>query len=256
MNPNIPLDIFLPPDEFDQIHLLVTNDRNGLNNGVFPIRVHPWSVALMSAVVAFTTFRPDVELVFRDQSALSEVLKEEPFRDHVLRLPQRWFNAYVSGALNETMQAHQVRRGDLLVHFAGIIHRERYMQKWLDTAEKHLPEWELDLVHSSYPGEIKEYWAERHAEAEAAKEQLRTATESARQLLRLNEMQLDAFRDRLGEEESKAIAEKVDVLRKAVDEGGHDVESIHKAVDELEEVSDRERSCGPGRPCLPPTMAR
>lgn len=236
MNPNIPLDMFLPPEEFDHIHLMVTNDFNGLNNGVFPIRVHPWSVSLMSAIVAFPTFRPDVELVFRDQSALDEVLKEEPFRDHVFRLPQRWFNAYPAGALNETMQAYQVRRGDLLVHFAGLPDREKYMEHWLDIAEQHLPEWELDIIHSSYPGEIREFWSERHAEAEAAREQLRSAKVAAHELLQLNEMQLNAFRDQLPENEVRLIEQRVEELRRTVSDGDHDVDSIHEALDALHTV--------------------
>lgn len=191
----------------------------------------------MSAVVSFTIFRPDVQLVFRDQSALDQVLKEEQFRDHVFYYPQRWFNAYASGSLKETMMAYQVRRGDLLVHFAGLPEREQQMQRWLDIAEQHLPEWELDLIHSSYPGEIREFWADRHAEAEAAREQLRSATATANELLQVTETHLNVFHHQLGEDEVNGIKAKVEGLRKTVTEPGHDVESIHRAIDELQGVS-------------------
>ena len=236
MNPNIPLDIFLPPDEFKDIHLLVTNDGNGLNNGVFPIRVHPWSVELMSAVVAFTIFRPDVNLVFRDQSALEEVLKEDRFRRNTVRLPQRWFNAYQSGMLNETIQANELRRGDLLVHFAGVGGREERMNFWMDLAEQHLPEWELDLRHTSYPGEIREYWADKQAEAESLKEQLKVATETAQKIIETTKVHLDDFRDELGDDEATRVQEKIDQLRKTVEEKAGQVEAIYKATDELQGV--------------------
>ncbi len=239
MNPNIPIELFLPPDEFAHIHLLVTNDLNGLNNGVFPIRVHPWSVRLLSAVVAFTTFRPDTHLVFRDQSALEEVLKEDAFKNNVVRLPQRWFNAYQSGSLKESIMAYQVRRGDLLVHFAGSPFREEAMGHWLEVAEQHLPEWELDLYHSSYPGEIKEFWAEKHAEAEAAREQFRNARIAALDLLSLTETQMNAFQDQLTEEERENITKEREALRTMAGDSPTQktVEDIDKAMDRLKNVS-------------------
>lgn len=36
MNPNIPLEIFIPPSpEFTYVNMLATNDRHGRNNGFF-----------------------------------------------------------------------------------------------------------------------------------------------------------------------------------------------------------------------------
>ncbi|PYH96559.1 hypothetical protein BO71DRAFT_417747 [Aspergillus ellipticus CBS 707.79] len=40
MNPNMPLETFLPPPELSHTHLMLTEDWNGMNNGVFFIRVH------------------------------------------------------------------------------------------------------------------------------------------------------------------------------------------------------------------------
>lgn len=75
MNPYIPLEIFLPPEpEWSHINALVTNDHHGLNNGVFFLRVHEWSVWLMAATVAWKIYKPDVPLRFHDQSALGELL--------------------------------------------------------------------------------------------------------------------------------------------------------------------------------------
>jgi len=41
MNPNIKLETFLPDEKMDLIHYIASRDHNGLNGGVFFIRVHP-----------------------------------------------------------------------------------------------------------------------------------------------------------------------------------------------------------------------
>jgi hypothetical protein len=77
MNPKIPLEIFLPPEEeWNHIHALVTNDHRGLNNGVFFLRVHEWSVWLMTACLGTEIFDPEIELEFGDQSAMGMWLKK------------------------------------------------------------------------------------------------------------------------------------------------------------------------------------
>lgn len=72
MNSKIPLEIFLPASgpEWPLIHCLITNDLGGLNNGVYFLRVHEWSVWLMSAVLAVAIYDPKVYLKFNDQSAM------------------------------------------------------------------------------------------------------------------------------------------------------------------------------------------
>jgi len=76
MNPNVPLEIFLPPEpEWSHINALVTNDHHGLNNGVFFLRVNEWSVWLMAATVAWKIYKPDIPLRFHDQTALGILLE-------------------------------------------------------------------------------------------------------------------------------------------------------------------------------------
>jgi hypothetical protein len=90
MNPNIPIELFLPPVDFPDIHVIFSKDWNGLNNGVFPIRVHPWSVELLSAVIAYPHYFPDTQLVFRDQSALGKLLENDDyFRNSTIYAPLR-----------------------------------------------------------------------------------------------------------------------------------------------------------------------
>lgn len=77
MNPKIPLEIFLPPEDgWSHIHALVTNDHRGLNNGVFFLRVHEWSVWMMTACLGTEIFDPDIELEFGDQSAMGMWVKK------------------------------------------------------------------------------------------------------------------------------------------------------------------------------------
>ncbi|KAJ4372249.1 hypothetical protein N0V83_004023 [Neocucurbitaria cava] len=123
-------------------HLLVNNDLNGLNNGVFLLRVHPWSISLFTAILAFRHYKPDVELPFTEQSAMENVLATPEFNSQVRFVPQSWFNAYPpeggaeafvnrEGDRGEELKEEQVRRGDYLVHFAGHEDKGRAMEEWV-----------------------------------------------------------------------------------------------------------------------------
>ena len=237
MNPNVPLDIFIPPPAFPHIHLLVTADPHGLNNGVFFIKVHPWSVELIAAVVAFPYYRPETELQYRDQSALLEVLKEKHFKNNFLYLPQRWINAYQQ-ALDPTEAIHpfQLQRGDLLVHFPGVPDRDERMRFYLDKAERHLPEWELNLIHTSYPTDIKEFWAKQRVALEAQRAELRTAIEDAETTRKTTEADIMTFRGELGKQEAERIDAQLETMKQVLSGHSDDLdalvatrESLHKA---------------------------
>ncbi len=236
MNPNIPLDIFLPPAEFSHLHLLVTADPHGLNNGVFYIKVHPWSVELLSAVVAYRIYRPDTELQYRDQSALEDVLKEKHFKKNFLQLPQRWFNA-IWGELNDdSTRSFQVRRGDLLVHFPGHPQRDEIMRKFLDRAERHMSEWELDLESTSYPNEMKEFWLEQHEVLETQRAEAQKAVKEAEELLGKVDSQMAAHHNDLDSEDAEKIDERVKRLKLALHDHIDDKEVVQEASDRLQDV--------------------
>lgn len=77
MNPNVPLEIFLPPSpDFDQVEILVTNDHNGLNNGVFLVRVDKWSAMLFAAVLSFRSYESQMKLKYNDQSAMEIIMRK------------------------------------------------------------------------------------------------------------------------------------------------------------------------------------
>jgi hypothetical protein len=76
MNPQIPLDIFVPPSPaFDHIHMLVTNDRNGLNNGVFLCRVSAASFKFFASALSIREYQPEIQLKYTEQSGMEEVIK-------------------------------------------------------------------------------------------------------------------------------------------------------------------------------------
>ena len=98
-----------------------------------------------------------------------------------MHVPQRWFNAYAGyrgvndGQYSDPLapptkfKANSIKEGDLLVHHAGNqALRTQRMSPWMDIAEQHLPQWELDLDDTGYEQEIREFW-----EVEAPKEEKR-----------------------------------------------------------------------------------
>jgi hypothetical protein len=107
MNPYTPLEIFLPPDakpESSNIHLLMASNWDGLNSGAFALRVHPWTVSLLSAVLAYPVYRSEKLKLdrFRDQSAFQWLLQahDSPLaatpwggRNNWAEIPMRWFNS-------------------------------------------------------------------------------------------------------------------------------------------------------------------
>lgn len=237
MNPNVPLEIFLPPPAFPHIHLLVTADPHGLNNGVFFIKVHSWSVELISAVIAFPYFNPQTELQYRDQSALVEVLKEKHFKNNILYLPQRWFNAYQQ-ALDptETILPFQLQRGDLLVHFPGIPDRGDRMSFYLEKADRHLPEWELDLSQTSYPTDVAEFWAKEQVTLEAQMSELRKVVEEAESTTRTTEAYLGTFRAELGKQEGDRIEVQLQIMKQVLSEHSNELDALQSAQEHLHKV--------------------
>ena len=172
MNPNIPLEIFLPPSpQWDHIYAIMTNDHRGLNNGVFFLRVNEWSVWLMNSCLNTQINEPDLKLEFGDQSALQYWLNLERFRNNTIHVPQRWFNAYTGyrGASTDLFadpmkpsykyKANSVKEGDLLVHHAGHKSlRAQRMLPWIEIAEQHVSSWELPLNDTTYAREISDFW--------------------------------------------------------------------------------------------------
>ncbi|KAL2404497.1 hypothetical protein ABEF93_005300 [Exophiala dermatitidis] len=253
MNPKIPLEIFLPPDdEWGHVHALVTNDHRGLNNGVFFLRVHEWSVWLMTACLGTEIFDPEIELEFGDQSAMGMWLKKERFRNNTIHVPQRWFNAYAGYRGEKTdlfadpmapqtkFRHNSIKEGDLLVHHAGHKSlRAQRMAPWMDVAEQHLPQWELDLDETTYEQEIRDFWKneapkERKLVDDLIKKEDQKAREKAKQ------KEADARKKEEETKKKQEDAKKAEELKKKeeaskVDDAAKRKEEETKKADEAKQ---------------------
>jgi len=115
VNPNIKLETFLPPLINDEIHLIISKDDNGLNAGIFFLRVHTWSLSFMMRSSVYTYYNKPRLLFYSDQASMNNVLVEnESDKEHYILVPQKWFNMYLN----------KVEPGYFLIHFAGIVSKE------------------------------------------------------------------------------------------------------------------------------------
>ncbi|RMZ10875.1 hypothetical protein D0864_01160 [Hortaea werneckii] len=162
LNALIPVELFLPPEsesELADVHLLHTKDWNGLNNGVFFLRVSSWSIDFLSAILAYRTFKPDAELAFTEQSAMANVLEMPEYKDKAVECPAPWFNGYQSDGEHDKEQ--QVREGGLLVHFPGVEDKLAAIGQWVDKCRNERSS--CEKVFGDMPGyleEIETFWEE------------------------------------------------------------------------------------------------
>ncbi|KAH4069423.1 hypothetical protein HBH98_015310 [Parastagonospora nodorum] len=152
--------------EKNATHLLVTNDFNGLNNGVFLLRVNSWAIELFNSILAFRHYNPGVELKFTEQSAMELVINEDGFKEHTQFVPQHWFNGYPEGGARKFrdrtdengLDEEHVRRGDYLVHFAGKPKRDEIMTDWLNMVEELPDVWEYSIVQRDISTDVLRFW--------------------------------------------------------------------------------------------------
>ena len=202
MNPSIPWSIFLPPPAVDDIHILGTQDENGFNAGMLILRVHPWTVLMLSQVLALKSLEPQADLPFYDQSAIENICRRPANRAHFLFQPRPWWNRYF-------FTADGREEGEFLLHFAGIgtgkdsggsEEKERVMQEFLTIAEAPAGKnWERPLGGTGYERETQDYWNlikkvrevlvrtekwwETHADAEGVRAQVKEAEGRLRETL-------------------------------------------------------------------------
>jgi hypothetical protein len=119
INPLIAMENFLPTHDLDGINLLVTEDWNGLNNGVFLIRVSTWSVNLLTKVLAYPTYKPDEDLPSTEQSAMELMIQDPRYASRYIYVPPGWFSSYPRDE-DEAWAKYHVERGDMMLHFAGV----------------------------------------------------------------------------------------------------------------------------------------
>lgn len=161
LNPALSPCVFLPPEDLDDVYALVTADHNGLNDGVFYIKVHPSSIDLLTQIAAYPLAHPDEDLGwFGEQAAMARVIKaiEAQHKDAgdatgIAWVPRPWFNYY------EFEHGFEGEPGSFMVHFAGLAEtRLTHMQTWLDELQQNQAKWELPIENTSYKDSVVKFW--------------------------------------------------------------------------------------------------
>jgi hypothetical protein len=155
LNPKIPLEIFLPPPDFPNIHFIGTHDSDGFCTGVFFLRVHDWSVQLLAEILA-PPREPGTDLrKHKDAKAMQNVLTAENSRQAVVYQPRIWFNAYQLDT--ETFEG---KNGDLLVHFHELDgDMWAAMAQTLEQVHQEKRIWNVPMEKTTYEQDVAAYWA-------------------------------------------------------------------------------------------------
>lgn len=210
VNHNIPLELFLPPTGWEDIHFLVANDLSGYNAGVYFIRVNEWAVHFMAASLAYPSYNPDQWLIHDEQTAQDRLLREPQWHNHTLHMPQRWFNAYHNfGSESDVPPEWNWRNGyaepgDMLVHFPGTADfRSQLMDEWLRKKHEEPAAYAPSLRDTGYEANVTRFWEE-----EAQKErEVQTAFWRHYKLLNTLGSKQDFLRDKEIEEAKKEMAD-------------------------------------------------
>ncbi|KAJ3533273.1 hypothetical protein NM208_g2554 [Fusarium decemcellulare] len=183
LDPCRPVSSFLPPetrqqrskedrraqkDLKDRPHLIISKDWNGLNAGVFLVRVDRWAIDFFSDLLAFRHFQPNVSLPFEEQSAMEILLDEPRYRQNVEEVPSVWFNAYPGDSPTEFMERkseegleyYNARRGDFLLHFAGIEDKDQLVDEWADMLERQKGPWQPQQILRNITANVQRIWSD------------------------------------------------------------------------------------------------
>ena len=163
VNPAISPCAFLPPDKLQSIFALVTADHQGLNNGIFYLRVHQSSVDLLTQIVDYPLAHPDEDLGwFGEQAAMEDVihstetqLKDQGSPPGIAWVPRKWFNTF---KFERGFEGHT---GHFIVHFAGLAEtRLSHMARWLNELQRDQLKWEIPLENTFYIDLVPKFWNE------------------------------------------------------------------------------------------------
>jgi hypothetical protein len=164
-NPAISPDIFLPPPDIPEIHMVSSKDLVGLNAGVIFFHVHKWTVGFLTEALAFSYHLPEEDTRFThwpEQEAMTRLLQRPAniskseggsYRQGHVYMPREWINSYY----NYDMERR--KRGDMLVHFPGMKDdRWPAMAELLNLTEHITNLSEVPLQQTDYPENISQFW--------------------------------------------------------------------------------------------------
>ena len=154
LNPEIPKTLFLPPNDFEEVHFLGPKDWDGFNAGGFFIRINSWTIKMLTETMAVPLLRPDIDLKYNAvANAMRWVFTKAEYRDHVLYQPRRWYNDFRSD------DDPAAESGSLLVHFDGTLdENSEAIEPWLDAVEMSPQAWQVPVQDTSFPTEVEKYW--------------------------------------------------------------------------------------------------
>ena len=219
LNPQIPLEIFLPPSDFKNVHFLGTHDQDGFNDGVFFLHVSDWSVQVLLDALSVPSNHPSLNPDGdKAQHSLQMVLTHDRFRENVFYQPRTWYNAY-----QLSTDTSEARKGDLLVHFHDLGgDRWSAMSRTLEQlARRGSDGWSVPLEDTTYELQVFEYWqrmrvsrellerakAKMHEhEVEGAVRRLQYASTYEMDVADAMNHALDNLKDALGIREGETIA--------------------------------------------------
>ncbi|KAH7128068.1 galactosyl transferase GMA12/MNN10 family-domain-containing protein [Dactylonectria estremocensis] len=152
----------------DETHLIIGKDWNGPNAGVFLVRVNQWAIEFFSDIVAFRHFNPNLTLPFAEQSAMDILMSEPRFQRNVQGVPQVWFNAYPGDSPaefedrddEEGLEDQNARRGDFLLHFAGLADKEKSINEWADMLDRQKNPWQPERILRNSTKSIQKIWSQ------------------------------------------------------------------------------------------------
>lgn len=228
MNQEIPLEIFEPPSDFNHINWMAGKDYNGLNAGVFLLRVNQWSLNLLNRVMTYKHYHPDEEYVFEEQTILARLTEnDEEFQKQSIYVPKAWFNAYF-------YSLQEVKPGLLLSHFPHPDYKW-HIYEWLrvletDKNSDYKPVYNIPVSQTTYPKEIKDFWNIKRRADKVIKGFERNVQRGA-----------DPIQFGLQYEETRGIAEqfrdKSEELKNAAQQKPDEYEYLEYLVNESENVS-------------------
>ncbi len=223
MNQYVPLEIFEPPSDYSHINWIAAKDFNGLNAGIFLLRVNRWSLNLLTRTATHKHYHPGEDFTFEEQSILARLTEEaKEFKDRCIYVPKLWFNAYF-------YNSDEAKPGLLLSHFPHPDFKW-HMYKWLEALKSDKHVYNRPVAETSYPEEIERFWNVKRRADTRIKEFERNVNGDADPVLL--GMQHD---------ETKSLADdfriQFEELRKGAEQRTDNVEELDKLIDQAEEVN-------------------
>lgn len=142
---------------------VASHDDRGLNGGVFFIKVDEMSVTFLIESLALVRLYPKLDLgIEKSRTAMQTVLSDIGFRDRVVFMPRRWFNAF-----EMRRRGFEGPKGSMLVHFHGLEgDKWPLMTRYLRKVRSRKNPYEMDFEDTPYAHEIEPFW-DRIREAKA-----------------------------------------------------------------------------------------